>query len=619
MKVNQKLRLVLMICVLGTVVSNSLATSLIWGRVGANNTRFDRVAIDSANNVFAVGQSYRFPTQELLMTKYSPTGSVLWTQTLSDWPASDLAPTSCTLDSAGDLYVTYRRGSFGSYRAVLVKRSGATGVLLWFKELEAPSGDWVSVEPADVVVDSSNSVHVTYTRSRSNGVAQPRYRKYASGGTLLANDFNTTTSEPLGIVSDTFVTPAGHTYFRFGGDPNYGPTTAKVFRYPMSGWNPSVMEVNAHIAYSPVGGGHILGIGLLSNSSYRVYRMNLATNQITTRDFATAFNFMRLNKVAADADGNMFLAMGGSFNGGVTFEGRRVRFSYPAQDIAWSVPAGFNEDEFKTVALDRFGTSFFGGINPRSYAFNFGTGFVHVADMISGGLKQEIAMSSYDQVPADLAVNSRGFAAYVGHRRTANGSPTQGFVWLIGQSGLMNITVPGTEFTGGQTIDATVRRYAGTGTLSVNLASDSTFANIPSSASFGSGSTSVLVPVTLGATAVDRFVTLTATEHPMNRRVKFILKAPRPTSLVLAPASLTGGAISTATVTMNGNAPSGGIRLNLASTNSFAVVPTTALVPINQNRVNFTVTTTRPATTQSATISATYIGVTRSATLTILP
>ena len=88
---------------------------------------FDKVAIDTANNVFAVGRTYRFPTQEMSMTRYNSSGNVVWSTTLSDWPVSDVQPTSCAIDSAGDLYVLYRRGNFNGYRAFITKRSFANG------------------------------------------------------------------------------------------------------------------------------------------------------------------------------------------------------------------------------------------------------------------------------------------------------------------------------------------------------------------------------------------------------------------------------------------------------------------------------------------------------------
>jgi len=574
---------------------------------------FDKVAIDTANNVFAVGRTYRFPTQEMSMTRYNSSGNVVWSTTLSDWPVSDVQPTSCAIDSAGDLYVLYRRGNFNGYRAFITKRSFANGNVLWFKELETSSGDWVSFEPAQVVIDTANNVHVTYTRSKTGGLAEARFVKYSTSGTVLANDFATTAQVPLGVISDTFVTPSGQTYFRFGSDPTFGPVSnTRIFRYPTTGWNSSQMLVAARIAYSPFGGGHLYAIGALAGNSYRLFKQRLSDGAITTRDSITAYNTLRFNELAADASGDVYLSMGGSFDGGATFDARRVKFDSALNGV-WTLGAGFAQSQFMNVEVDRFGTALFGGIAPST------TAFVHSADALTGAFQNEIAMTSFQQVPSDLAVNSRGFAAFVGFRKTVAGGPNQGFVWLIGQSGLMNITVPGTEFLGGQTINAAVRRYAGTGSLTVNLSDDSTFATTPASASFGSGVTSTSAPITLLPTAVDRFVTLNATDGPMNRRVKFILKAPRPTSLVLSPSTVKGNASSTATVTMNGNAPSGGIRLSLASSNAFAVVPATALVPINQNRVNFTVTTTRPATTQTATISATYIGVTRSATLTILP
>jgi hypothetical protein len=92
------------------------------------------------------------------------------------------------------------------------------------------------------------------------------------------------------------------------------------------------------------------------------------------------------------------------------------------------------------------------------------------------------------------------------------------------------------------------------------------------------------------------------------------------TSVALNPASLTGGAqSSTGTVTLSAAVPSGGAEIVLSSNNSAAPVPANVTVPAGASSATFTVTTATVSTSTSVTISASYDGVTQTASLTILP
>jgi hypothetical protein len=85
----------------------------------------------------------------------------------------------------------------------------------------------------------------------------------------------------------------------------------------------------------------------------------------------------------------------------------------------------------------------------------------------------------------------------------------------------------------------------------------------------------------------------------------------------LNPTSVTGGTLSTGTVTFTGAAPAGGLVVALSSNNAAAVVPTSVTVIAGTSSATFTVTTTAVAAASSATISASYGGATQTASLTL--
>lgn len=91
-------------------------------------------------------------------------------------------------------------------------------------------------------------------------------------------------------------------------------------------------------------------------------------------------------------------------------------------------------------------------------------------------------------------------------------------------------------------------------------------------------------------------------------------------SLTLNPTSVTGGASLQGTVTLSSAAPSGGAVVMLASSNgTVASVPPSVTVAAGATSASFTVTTTPISVSTTVNISATYAGLTKTATLTVMP
>ena len=89
-------------------------------------------------------------------------------------------------------------------------------------------------------------------------------------------------------------------------------------------------------------------------------------------------------------------------------------------------------------------------------------------------------------------------------------------------------------------------------------------------------------------------------------------------SLSVSPATVTGGAPATATVTLDRAAPAGGSVVSLSTSNSSAAtVPASVTVPAGSAVATFTVTSKPVAATVSFFVAATYRGVGRTAPLTI--
>jgi hypothetical protein len=91
-------------------------------------------------------------------------------------------------------------------------------------------------------------------------------------------------------------------------------------------------------------------------------------------------------------------------------------------------------------------------------------------------------------------------------------------------------------------------------------------------------------------------------------------------SVTLSPTSLVGGASPTGTVVLSGTAPWGGASVSLASSDrSTAVVPGSVKINFWQKSAKFTVTTYPVSVSKVVSITASYNGIKKTATLTVNP
>lgn len=88
-------------------------------------------------------------------------------------------------------------------------------------------------------------------------------------------------------------------------------------------------------------------------------------------------------------------------------------------------------------------------------------------------------------------------------------------------------------------------------------------------------------------------------------------------TLSLSPVTVQGGTSVTGTVTLTNSPQSGDAVISLSSNNAAAIVPASVTIAGGTTSTTFTVSTTSLTTQQTATITASYAGITKTATLTI--
>jgi hypothetical protein len=137
---------------------------------------------------------------------------------------------------------------------------------------------------------------------------------------------------------------------------------------------------------------------------------------------------------------------------------------------------------------------------------------------------------------------------------------------------------------------------AGVAGLTVSVSSSDAAVMVPSSATIPPGDSWVEMPIStrpvawpVTATVSVRYGTVTLVDHLT------VLVAPpgfeRIESLVLSPFIVHGGEPSTATVTLGGAAPAGGVTVALADDSGLTSVPASVMVSAGQRSADFTIAT----------------------------
>jgi uncharacterized protein (TIGR03437 family) len=181
-----------------------------------------------------------------------------------------------------------------------------------------------------------------------------------------------------------------------------------------------------------------------------------------------------------------------------------------------------------------------------------------------------------------------------------------------------NPVVGGTPVTG----SITLADPAPPGGVTIALySSDLAAARVPALVSIGAGQNFSSFNITTTQLSAQRNVTISAVYLGLTATdVLSVNPVPLPTlsSLSVSPNLITGGQSTQGTVTLAAPAPAGGITVNLlSSSNIVAMPPPFVNVPQGFTTAIFTINTFRVPVTETATITATSSGISRTAVITV--
>ena len=187
---------------------------------------------------------------------------------------------------------------------------------------------------------------------------------------------------------------------------------------------------------------------------------------------------------------------------------------------------------------------------------------------------------------------------------------------------VVSVTVSPSSVTGGlpSTGTITLNGPAGASGVTIKLSSSSiVVVTVPASLTIPPGESSVTFPISTSAVTTQQTTTIGVTFASATQSTTLIVVPLTLQSVSLSPSTITGGAMSTGTVTLNGPATASGLVVKLKSSSPSATLPATVSIAAGKTSATFTVKTTAVGSIKSLTITGTLGTVSRTATLTINP
>lgn len=597
--------------------ANAHAIFINWTQyyhVGSNDEVFTSTAMDPLGNSYVVGTSDNGPDVDALVVKFGPGGSLHWAIKFTG--AGDQVGKLVALSPDGSqLYVAFERPNGG---IALARLNPASGAVVWTRPFNPSAGRTLKLTKMFVEQGASfNLVHLPFEdRPPAGDVALAIYT-VADYNTLNSGIYESA-GGPDRHVLDLEPKPGGSGAYILIGQET-GPANARILPYH----GPSVLDNYIDVsdatclAVTPTHGGQLFAAGAHTGNHIRLYRIATATNTIaTTSDHVlSGATGAAILDLATDGNGDLY-ACGYEVVPSFDKEAYLARYRYMDLARVWRNPreSTTQAERYLAVGVDAYGTV---GVALQREAIQRMIG-VYLYDTSGLFLYYSTYQSTAPQLALfDLVASPNGLFTAVGSRW--DGSHSNGYATQVGPDGLKALTTPQASYTGGSGIAMTAWMYVSKPTVrSVTLSSSEPSVVVPSPISIAANATSKSFTVTTQPTATDLNVTITAYQGGAQRTKRLTILAPRPSSVTLNPMTVQGGNSSAGKVYLTGKAPSGGIVVNLASSNPAATVPASITIPEGLYSGDFTVTTSAVGSATSV-ISANLNGTTKTRTLTITP
>lgn len=179
---------------------------------------------------------------------------------------------------------------------------------------------------------------------------------------------------------------------------------------------------------------------------------------------------------------------------------------------------------------------------------------------------------------------------------------------------------PATVVSGKTTVGTvTLASAAPAGGVTVSLSSTVPVVSVPTSVDVPEGATTATFTATAGSVSTDTTATVRAFYGGSIARATVRVTPSRLNGFKFTPATTAGGATVTASITLSGPAPAGGLVVGLRARTGLITVPATITVPDGESEASFTFTSPYVTANQSALVLAFTSIDSRTATFTAVP
>jgi len=580
-------------CLLATVAA---AQPVIWTR-NTLATSFAKLIRDNTGGLYYVTRTSTFQGRQLNVTKYNAAGTVQWTRTIQGLGTIDTQFNIRDLAlSNSHLYVVYQErgsGGFGSLQSSRItnfnRASGATTVDFFGSAYEFEAV-------------AAGSAYAAFLRKNvATNVAEVAFIQQA--GWTISSVAN------LGVVNrmgDLAMDTSDNAYAACteGNEAQLtkcNNTSGVVYQSILSASN-YTNEVANSIEIDPVANrAYLLGYGNWHLSPFDLDAVLWIANLSTG---ATVYVTAALGSNDDDEDGSLLVLP----NNGVVASGRTPSIS--ATDyrrvtvnggIQWTrqvadSPGGYG----RTQALDADGNIL--GLTPSSGD----TIRLSRINVTNGNLIDQFTFPCVsDDVPLDIFTDAAGVAFVNYYDNTG--------------SSLVRVQKADMAFTN----DLMIGGYAASLVITASApavgnqvwtlsSSNPTVATVPATGTITDGNTSVTVPVTTFPVAANTNVSINARNGGLILQKTLTVLASQLVSIGASPNSLIGGNTFSMTLTLTGQAPTGGRVITLSSSKPAVVaLPATYTIPAGVAGVGVTTNTFAVNTNQGVVLTATLGAVTK--------
>jgi hypothetical protein len=168
---------------------------------------------------------------------------------------------------------------------------------------------------------------------------------------------------------------------------------------------------------------------------------------------------------------------------------------------------------------------------------------------------------------------------------------------------------------------------APSGGVAVGLSSNNLAVTVPSSVTVAANASTASFTATVAPVNIDETATLTSSANGGNQTFAIKLSPevaggsgnPTLTSLNCTSGTITGSGTDSCTVSLSGDAPSGGVPISLSSSNSAVTVPSSVTVAANASTATFTATIASVTSAETVTLTSAANGVDETFALKLNP